>query len=79
MNRNPRGIVALFSMLLLASCAAVAPTPVRILPPLELLQDCAEPSGSVDTNGALATYLLDLREALRGCNRDKESLREWAK
>lgn len=69
----------MLATLLLASCAAVSPTPVRLLPPVELLQDCAEPPFTATTNGLLAEYALQLRDALRGCNRDKAALREWAK
>lgn len=65
--------------LLLASCAAVGPGPQRILPPVELLQDCGEPPILAGTNGQLAETILNLRDALRGCNRDKAALREWAR
>ena len=40
------------SVLLLASCASVAP-PQRVLPPLDLLQDCPEPPLLTSTNGQL--------------------------
>lgn len=68
----------LLMSLLVASCAAVAPGPQRILPPVELLQDCPEPAILAGTNGQLAQSILNLRDALRGCNRDKAALREWA-
>lgn len=71
--------VIMLTALLMASCATVAPKDSRILPPVELLQDCAEPPGAFQTNGALAGYLIELRDALRGCNADKRALREWAK
>lgn len=69
------------SLILLAAltgCATVATPPVKMLPPVELVQPCPEPSGSPTTNGAMAVYLLDLRDALRGCNRQIDALREWA-
>lgn len=75
---SPEGRVLTLASLLLASCASVAPGPVRVLPPLELLQDCPEPLTQHDTNGRLAEGILALRDALRGCNRDKAALREWA-
>lgn len=75
---DPWQRVVLLSVLFLASCAAVAPGTQRILPPVDLLQDCQEPAGGVETNGALASYLLSLKDALRGCNRDKAALRDWA-
>lgn len=62
----------------LAGCASLAPRPVRILPPAELSQACEEPAGGPQTNGELAQYALALRDALRGCNRRLEALREWA-
>jgi hypothetical protein len=75
---SPRNRVVLLSVLLLASCASVAPGPQRILPPADLLQTCQEPVGDVRTNGGLVRYIQALREALWGCNRDKEALRDWA-
>lgn len=59
-------------------CASVRPSPVKITPPPELLQDCQEPEQAIKTNGELVGYALSLRDALRGCNRDKQALREWA-
>lgn len=73
MQRNQ--MVVMLTALLMASCATVAP---KAVPPYSLLLDCQEPAQGVKTNGELATYTQQLREALRGCNRDKESLREWA-
>lgn len=72
-----RSAPSLLATLLLASCAAVTP-PQRILPPIDLLQDCNEPPLQITTNGQLSEYALALRDALRGCNRDKAALREWA-
>jgi hypothetical protein len=77
-NPDPRAMVALLATLLLASCAAVAPGPVKILPPIDLLQSCEADTSKPSTNGALAKQRDALIEALRGCNRDKERLREWA-
>lgn len=67
----------MLAALLMASCASV--TPQRLLPPVELLQDCPEPPFTATTNGLLAEYALQLRDALRGCNRDKAALRDWAR
>lgn len=71
-------LAALFPLLFLAACATPAPQTVRSLPPAELLQPCEEPAGALSTTGDLIPYVLDLREALRACNRDKSLLREWA-
>lgn len=73
-----KGRLSLISLLLLASCAAVAPKPEKIVPPVELLQPCQEPAGRVRTNGELSRYALELLDALRGCNRRMDALREWA-
>lgn len=53
--------------------------PVVIMPPADLTQDCAEPAGSVGTNQEVSIYLLDLRDALRGCNAQLGALRGWLK
>lgn len=53
--------------------------PVVIVPPADLTQDCAEPAGSVGTNQEVSVYLLDLRDALRGCNAQLGALRDWLK
>lgn len=59
--------------LLLAGCASTG-----ALPPADLLQDCPEPVARVVTNADMARQNLDLKTALRACNKDKERLREWA-
>jgi hypothetical protein len=74
---NPRSMVALLATLLLASCASVS-GPTKVLPPWELLQPCGSTYPTPSTNGELARQRNDLLDALRGCNKDKESLREWA-
>lgn len=68
----------LIATLWTAGCAT-APVPQRDLPPLALLEPCEEPVAVLDTNDALVKYTLALRTALRLCNNDKESLRDWAK
>ena len=53
---------------------------VPLLPPEELLQECPFPAtGGLSTNEDIVPYVRALRGALRGCNADKEALREWAK
>lgn len=68
---SPRSVIWL--ALLLAGCASGP----AAAPPWELLQPCPEPNVHVTTNGELADSLRQMRDALRGCNRDKEHLREW--
>lgn len=69
------GVVALA----LAGCAAVPPVqvPVKVRVPPALMQDCVDPAGDVSTNGGLAQYVRDLKDALSGCNRVTEALRDW--
>lgn len=71
-------LATLLLPLTLAACATPAPQVARSLPPAELLAACEEPSQRLETTGDLVPYVLDLREALRACNRDKSLLREWA-
>lgn len=71
-------LITFLAVWALAGCAAMRVVPVRILPPPELSQACEEPAGGPQTNGELAQYALALRDALRGCNRRLEALREWA-
>lgn len=63
----------------LAGCASVPPVqvPVKVRVPPALMQDCAEPAGDVSTNGGLAQYVRDLKDALSGCNRVQGALRDW--
>jgi hypothetical protein len=49
-----------------------------MLPPTVYLQDVQEPPLRGRTNGALAAWAIELREALRQANSDKAALREWA-
>lgn len=62
---------------LLAGCAS-APTVTKMLPPVDLLQDCGPVIELHATNGDLAGTILDYRKALHLCNNDKAALREWA-
>lgn len=50
-----------------------------MLPPAELLQDCAGPDvTAVSTNADLLLYSQGLKHSLRVCNADKQALRHWA-
>ena len=62
--------------LALAGCATA---PVPMAPPPDLVAPCPEPAARASTNGELAAYALELKIALRGCNRQLEALREWAR
>jgi hypothetical protein len=65
-------------LLALAGCASKLPREQKILPPVELIQDCPMPAKTVATNRQLAEYTQALYWALRGCNDDKAALREWS-
>lgn len=67
------------AVLALSGCASVPPVqvPVKVRVPPGLMQDCAEPAGDVSTNGGLAQYVRDLKDALSGCNRVQGALRDW--
>lgn len=60
----------------LGGCHTTLPT--KVLPPVELLQDCPESSIAIRTNGDLAKAVPILRQDLRVCNLDKQALRRWA-
>lgn len=47
------------------------------MPPAVYLQDVPEPQMRGKTNGDLAAWAIDLREALRQSNSDKSALRDW--
>ena len=69
----------LLPVCLLAGCASPSPQVIRMLPPVELIQDCSVPQMQVRTNGDMAVHIVDLRSALKSCNNDKAALRDWAK
>lgn len=46
-------------------------------PPSELLQPCPAPVGKAATNEDIAEWLMEYKSALRSCDADKTSLREW--
>lgn len=76
---DPRGPMMLLLCLLVASCASSLPGVTKLQPPEALMAPCQQPLGAPRTNGALAEYALALKDALMGCNRQLDSLREWAK
>ena len=60
----------------LGGCKATLP--IKVLPPVELIQDCPESAIDVTTNGGLAKAVPILRSDLAKCNIDKAALRAWA-
>jgi hypothetical protein len=60
----------------LSGCKATLPH--KVLPPVELIQDCPESAIDVTTNGGLAKAVPILRSDLAKCNIDKAALRAWA-
>jgi hypothetical protein len=64
---------------ILPGCALFkAPPVVRTVPPVEWVQDCPMPTGTITTNADLARALNEARASIRTCNIDKKALREWA-
>lgn len=65
---------------LVAGCA-VAPAikVVPVTPPAPLIETCQEPAQAVKTTRDMVTYLLDLRDALRGCAAQVEAIQSWVK
>lgn len=68
--------------LFLISCASKPPVVkteiLRLTPPAELLAACPEPSLQGETYRAIVAHALDIKQALRRCNADKQALRDWA-
>jgi hypothetical protein len=77
--RSSRKTLLVMCLLACGGCTTLTKTspPVVIEPPADLSQACQEPGGDVSTNQGMAVYLLDLRDALRGCNAQLQSLRDW--
>lgn len=51
---------------------------VYVKPPSVYAMVTLEPAFNGDTTQDHLNYTLDLREALRECNADKQALRDWA-
>lgn len=65
------------SVLSLQGCLATLPAD-RLLPPVELLQDCVAVCPEIKTNAELARCALIRKQALEICNADKGALRKWS-
>ena len=61
----------------LAGCQTLR-GPTLPAPPAQALQPCPQPVLGGATNGALAVYADDLRSALKVCDLQVKTLREWA-
>lgn len=77
--RSSRKALLAVCLLACGGCTTLTRTipPVVLAPPDALVQDCQEPAGSVQTNQEMAVYLLDLRDALRGCTVQLRGIRDW--
>ena len=64
-------------MVLSAGCAKTCPAVRPIRPPIVYLQTIPEPQFKGKTNADLLAYILDLRQALRLANSDKQALQKW--
>ena len=70
---------ALLAIVFLSGCAALPGKPTTSGADVGLLQPCAQPAGSAETNGAMAEWLLALKAALRACNDQITTFKESAK
>jgi hypothetical protein len=78
MTRALRAACLLALVSTLIGCATTGTT-VKLLPPVDLLQDCPAPVYTITTNRDIALAIPAWKRALALCNNDKASLREWAK
>jgi len=67
----------------LAACTTTRYITEPILPPSSLYHtscvgSLSDRAGEINTNGQLRSYTLDLIEALRACQADREALKDWA-
>ena len=77
MKKLALGLTALALTVCLSACGKPCPPARPMMPPVVLLQDVPEPALRGKTNGDLAAWALELREAVRLGNSDKRALREW--
>lgn len=63
--------------LALVGCASPRYTAIKVLPPASLLVKTEANPVIVVDNGTLALKALAYKDALKQCNIDKASLREW--
>ena len=78
MRKLGLGLTALALTVCLSACGGKSCPPARpMMPPADYLQDVPEPELRGKTNGDLAAWALELREAVRMGNSDKAALREW--
>ena len=73
-----RALIVLFLLMFLAGCATTRTETIVVKPPAVLVQDCPVPAVDAQTWGDLPAELVEMRNALVSCNRDKEKLRQWA-
>jgi len=51
---------------------------VKQYPPAIYLEACPRPEYQGNTNGELLEFIVKLDAALKQCNQDKQSLRDWS-
>lgn len=69
-------LAGLLAMVSLLGCSSTPVVTVAV-PSATWTAPCPEPILSLETNGDMAKTVLALRLALKECNDDKASLREW--
>lgn len=76
-----RATLGTLCLVLLTGCMVTVPkagTTLKLLPPVELLQDCVVSDYRTMSNADLSNAVLVLRKDLTQCNNDKAALREWS-
>ena len=73
-----RALIVLCLLMCLAGCATTQTETIVVKPPAVLMQDCPVPAVDAAVWGDLPAELVEMRNAIVSCNRDKEKLRQWA-
>lgn len=69
----------LAAFVMLSGCAsALAKMEAPVGPPVQYMQECPHPEIRDETNGELVQTIVDYRDSLDRCNKDKSALRAWA-
>ena len=71
-----RALIVLCLLMCLAGCATTQTETIVVKPPAVLMQDCPACRGCSGM-GRSPAELVEMRNALVSCNRDKEKLRQW--
>lgn len=75
-----RNSLVALALAALTGCSVVprAPVVTKVLPPVELLQDCPVSDYRTMSNADLGNAVLVLKKDIATCNTDKAALRRWS-